>query len=257
MNATVRPEVDVYIQDALSQTANWLPRWLDQVSVSLKNLEAAEPGAMERKALNTARLEADRHRESLVEAYRAELEASTRPQQAGAGQDGKPRVSFDELELMGDDQVQETVEFARLQQVVEMTLEDLDAELNARMCSALGLQQIRRRAYAGLDQEDTHQFLLAVATVAKGMAQPRDAPQPGNGRTVACLFVAGVTAHQQAELMRHAGDGIDGGAVDHRQPFHFAAAVGSIFDLQLHLHFFVGGDAWQHADHRAVGHRFK
>lgn len=142
MNATVRPEVDVYIQDALSQTANWLPRWLDQVSVSLKNLEAAEPGAMERKALNTARLEADRHRESLVEAYRAELEASTRPQQAGAGQDGKPRVSFDELELMGDDQVQETVEFARLQQVVEMTLEDLDAELNARMCSALGLQQI-------------------------------------------------------------------------------------------------------------------
>ena len=85
MNATVRPEVDVYIQDALSQTANWLPRWLDQVSVVLKNLEAAEPGAMERKALNTARLEADRHRESLVEAYRAELEASTRPQQAGAG----------------------------------------------------------------------------------------------------------------------------------------------------------------------------
>ena len=142
MNATVRPEVDVYIQDALSQTANWLPRWLDQVAVSLKNLEAAEPAASERKAINMARLEAERHRESLVEAYRIELEACTRPQQVGAGQDGKPRVSFDELELMGDDQVQETVEFARLQQVVEMTLEDLDAELNARMCSALGLQQI-------------------------------------------------------------------------------------------------------------------
>ncbi len=142
MNATVRPEVDAYTQYALSQTANWLPRWLDQVSVALKNLEATEPGLMERKALNAARLEADRHRESLVEAYRAELESCTRPEQSGAGQGGKARVSFDELELMGDDQVQETVEFARLQQVVEMTLEDLDAELNARMCSALGLQQV-------------------------------------------------------------------------------------------------------------------
>jgi len=147
MNATVRPEIDAYLQEALSQTGNWLPRWLDQVSVGLKNLEATEPGVMERKALNTARLEADRHRESLVQAFRAEFEASTRPAQAGAGQGGKPRVSFDELELMGDDQVQETVEFARLQQVVEMTLEDLDAELNARMCSALGLQQINPDAH--------------------------------------------------------------------------------------------------------------
>lgn len=142
MNATVRPDIDVYIQDALSQTAQWLPRWLDQVSVSLKNLEATEPGVMERKALNQARLEADRHRESMVPAFRKELETAasgTRSGNAGAGKSG---VSFDELELMGDDQVQETVEFARLQQVVEMTLEDLDVELTARICSALGLSQV-------------------------------------------------------------------------------------------------------------------
>lgn len=141
MNATVRPDVDVYIQEALSQTAQWLPRWLDQVSVSLKNLEATEPGVMERKALNQARLEADRHRESMVAAFRHELETATKGPAGTAGA-GKTGVSFDELELMGDDQVQETVEFARLQQVVEMALEDLDVELTARICSTLGLTQI-------------------------------------------------------------------------------------------------------------------
>lgn len=165
MNATVRPEIEAYLQEALSQTGNWLPRWLDQVGVALKNLEATEPGAMERKALNAARLEADRHRDSLVQAFRAELESSARPAQAGAGQAGKPRVSFDELELMGDDQVQETVEFARLQQLVEMTLEDLDTELNARMCSALGLKQI---------DPDAHPFRPATLLGALSRAMKAD-----------------------------------------------------------------------------------
>lgn len=146
MNATVRPDVDVYIQQALSRTAHWLPRWLDQVGVQLKNLEATEPGVMERRALHQARIEADRRRETMVDTFRTELAAGIRARSPGAGAAPRPGVSFDELELMGDDQVQETVEFARLQQLVEMTLEDLDAELTARMCSVQGLPQINPEA---------------------------------------------------------------------------------------------------------------
>lgn len=142
MNASVRPEVDVYIQEALSHTALWLPRWLDQVNVGLKNLEGTEASPMERKTLGLARQATERHRDSLVKAYGAELQVVASSRTGGSAPAGKSGVSFDELELMGDDQVQETVEFARLQQVVEMTLEDLDAELTARMCSVLGLSQV-------------------------------------------------------------------------------------------------------------------
>lgn len=142
MNATARPEVDPYIQEAQSLTAQWLPRWLDQVSAGLKNLEAAEPGVMERKTIGLARQATDRHRESLIKAYATELGSVARTRPVAGAAAAKPGVSFDELELMGDDQVQETVESARLQQVVEMTLEDLDAELTARMCAVLGLPQV-------------------------------------------------------------------------------------------------------------------
>ncbi|MES2942818.1 MAG: DUF1631 family protein [Pseudomonadota bacterium] len=52
-------------------------------------------------------------------------------------------ISFDELELMGDDQVQETMDGARLQQVLSMTSSASLAGFSARLSTAQGFSVVR------------------------------------------------------------------------------------------------------------------
>jgi len=69
--------------------------------------------------------------------------------QAIAGSPGQPSkepagaLSFDALELMGDDQVQESVELARAQQATGQAVESDLGGLNALVCAAQGLKSVQ------------------------------------------------------------------------------------------------------------------
>ncbi len=52
-------------------------------------------------------------------------------------------LSFDALELMGDDQIQESVEIARAQQATLLAVEGELGELNALICAAQGLKNVQ------------------------------------------------------------------------------------------------------------------
>ncbi len=52
-------------------------------------------------------------------------------------------LSFDALELMGDDQIQESVEVARAQQATLLAVEGELGELNALICAAQGLKSVQ------------------------------------------------------------------------------------------------------------------
>src|SRR5690606_26703913 len=62
---------------------------------------------------------------------------------------GKPRLqnlSLDDLELMDHGQVQETVDLARVQQIVRMATDDAVVAFNARLSSARGFDVVRADA---------------------------------------------------------------------------------------------------------------
>ena len=100
------------------------------------------------EALGQARTTLESHREVIaarfLEAFAESVEGAL-PSTASKVRSLKS-LSFDELELMGDEQVQETVELARVQQVVKMAVEDELVMLDARLSSARGLTVVSSKA---------------------------------------------------------------------------------------------------------------
>lgn len=143
-----QPQVfEACLSDALSRTRDWMPRWLDQVQAGLRERELTAPTALEKQALATARLALAEHRERVLTQYLVSLADALHIGDPDAGR-GQPTTSFsfDDLELMGDDQVQEAVELARVMQVVSMTVEEHEGALVALLCGALGLREVRPEA---------------------------------------------------------------------------------------------------------------
>ncbi|QHE85303.1 DUF1631 family protein [Hydrogenophaga sp. BPS33] len=132
---------DACIRDALVQARTWIPRWVGQLQGALKEREAVASHLSERQGLLQARTQLETHRDLIATRFLSALGDTIGSSAPDAG--GHPRrsatVSFDELELMGDDQVQETVEQARVQQVVKMAVDDELVRLTARLSSAQGL----------------------------------------------------------------------------------------------------------------------
>ncbi len=99
--------------------------------------------------------ERDVHAESLKQLYQHEqtlregygpalLEQFTRPSEAiKAAMPSIAEVQFDQLELMDEVQVQESVNMARAQQMAMLAAEASLAELNTLICATLGLQTVR------------------------------------------------------------------------------------------------------------------
>ena len=89
----------------------------------------------------------NKHEASLCSQYPAALVAafsggSPGGAKTGAGS-GSSTISFDELELMDDSQVQESVELARAQQAAQLATEAPLAPFNALICSAQGLKTVQ------------------------------------------------------------------------------------------------------------------
>lgn len=152
MNVRVDASLQACLNEAMVLARVWIPRWLEQVGTELYQREAAALHGHEKHSLGHARTELITHRELLTSRFLAVMEADLRHAEAASGTgshkpaSGLPRLnalSFDDLELMDDQQVQQTVDLARWQQVVKMACDEELAAFSARLSQAQGFDAVR------------------------------------------------------------------------------------------------------------------
>jgi hypothetical protein len=156
MNIRADASLQPCLNEALALARVWIPRWLEQVGVELFQREVAALHGHEKHGLGHARTELITHRDLLasrfLEALQADLlHTETAPATPGSAKAGNaPRrltaLSFDELELMDDEQVQKTVDLARWQQVVKMACDEELSAFSARLSRAQGFDAVRIEA---------------------------------------------------------------------------------------------------------------
>ncbi len=156
MNARADSQFDACLKEALVLSADWVPRWLGALGNALQQREASAVGASEKHSTGKARSTLAAYRERVTEHFLAALAQSWGS--AGSEQgaldpvSGKAparrldMLSFDDLELMDHQQVQDTVELARIQQVVKMAVDDELVVLDARLSTARGLTVVSSKA---------------------------------------------------------------------------------------------------------------
>lgn len=156
MNAHADPVFDACLKEALVLSADWVPRWLAALGNALQQKEASAVGATEQRSAGEARATLAAYHERVTEHFLNALSQSMGSAGSGEGDldpvTGKAparrldTLSLDELELMDHQQVQHTVELARIQQVVKMAVEEELVMLDARLSSARGLTVVSSKA---------------------------------------------------------------------------------------------------------------
>ena len=148
MDARDTQAFDNCLKEALTLTREWLPRWLTQLQTAIRDRESTTSQMGEKQGLITARHALDTHRDAIATGFLASMAESVEQAMPRSGNGPRrPRsVSFDELELMGDDQVQETVELARVQQVVQMAVDEEQLALTALLSTAQGHEVVNADA---------------------------------------------------------------------------------------------------------------
>ncbi|MBA4263126.1 MAG: hypothetical protein C0443_14200, partial [Comamonadaceae bacterium] len=155
MNARAHSPFDACLKEALNLSTEWVPRWLGALYETLQQREAAAVNLHEKQTFGQARIALASHREIVAERFLtalAESLSSAQPQLAApageraAGARSLSSLSFDDLELMDHQQVQETVELARVLQVVKMATDEELVAFNARLSRAQGLDVVRRQS---------------------------------------------------------------------------------------------------------------
>lgn len=156
MNAHADSMFDACLKEALVLSADWVPRWLAALGNALQQKEASAVGATEQRSAGQARATLAAYQQRVTEHFLTALSQSMGSAAAGQGdQDpvtGKAparrldTLSLDDLELMDHQQVQHTVELARIQQVVKMAVEEELVLLDARLSSARGLTVVSSKA---------------------------------------------------------------------------------------------------------------
>ncbi|PKO69229.1 MAG: hypothetical protein CVU22_06050 [Betaproteobacteria bacterium HGW-Betaproteobacteria-16] len=146
MDASNTQAFDACLREALAQTREWTPRWLDKLRDALYQREGTVAGLQEKQALVEARTTLDGYRDRITSRFLeffAEAVHVSLAADGGTSARKLSTLSFDELELMGDEQVQETVELARVQQVVKMAADEELVALNTLMSSVQGHAMVR------------------------------------------------------------------------------------------------------------------
>ncbi|WP_137918775.1 DUF1631 family protein [Hydrogenophaga sp. 2FB] len=148
MDASNTQAFDACLREALVQAREWIPRWVGTLHGTLREREASASHLSERQSLLQARTTLESHRDLMATRFLAVLGESMENAlpHTGSGSRRSSTVSFDELELMGDDQVQETVEQARVQQIVKMAVDEELVTLTKRLNGALGLTVVNPEA---------------------------------------------------------------------------------------------------------------
>lgn len=155
MNARADSPFDACLKEALVLSAEWVPRWLTAVHTALQQREAAAGNLHDKQAFGRSRSVLESHRALLGERFLASLADALHSAAVSAAPPSAPRpssgrsldsLSFDDLELMDDRQVHETVELARVQQVVKMAADEELVAFNARLSRAQGHEVVRHQA---------------------------------------------------------------------------------------------------------------
>lgn len=131
------------LDEALESSRRWIPKWLDQLQSLLRDREALAPNYTARTALIDAYTALQRQREAVARQWLNALSERLEDDPAEAlGAGRRTSLRLDELELMGDDQVQEKVETARVQQLVSSAADESFNEFAARLSTAQGLRAV-------------------------------------------------------------------------------------------------------------------
>ena len=126
-----------------------MERLVDKARLSMRVREEKALDPKLRGALLTAQLQLNKHKASMCERFPDELargfadalgEGETHPMTRMSG------LSMDDLELMDESQVQETVELARAQHIALSAVENRLPELDALISAAKGLKTVRADA---------------------------------------------------------------------------------------------------------------
>lgn len=130
------------MKEAASKGHTLMQRLVSRCVKSMAQRATGMPDAQERNVLTEAARILMKHQEALCEAYPQALLAEFA--QAIAGANARSTVlSFDSLELMGEEQLQESVEVVRSQQAVAQAVEHELAELNGLVCAIQGLRTVQ------------------------------------------------------------------------------------------------------------------
>ena len=125
----------------------WVPRWLGKLLETLHQRETSAGNLNEKQVFSQARTALVGYRDLLASRFIAEIAEVVQGSAAPQGNAGPARslrsLSFDDLELMDHQQVQETVELARVQQIVKMAADEELVAFNARLCRAQGYDVVR------------------------------------------------------------------------------------------------------------------
>ncbi|ROZ69671.1 DUF1631 family protein [Ramlibacter sp. WS9] len=141
-NTTYQALYRTCMKEAAAQGRGLMQRLVRRAAMAMPQRAATHPDERERKLLGEAARTLLKHEGALCEAYPQALLAEFA--HAISGDTRKTGVlSFDSLELMGDDQMQESVDLLRLQQMVLVEVEAELAELNALVCAVQGLRSVQ------------------------------------------------------------------------------------------------------------------
>lgn len=188
-----QPVFQQCLAEALDLTRQWVPAWLERLVMVLREREAAAPNYTERTALIDAYTALQRQREVVARHWLSIL--AEEMEEAPTDLMGLPRRTFlrlDELELMGDDQVQEKVEVARVQQAVTMASEDHFHEFTARLSTAQGFRVVNPEANplrVAVFVETLHSALKAVNVPAPVRARWLQVGAPSLGKALSDLYL--------------------------------------------------------------------
>jgi hypothetical protein len=138
---------DACIADAAAGGRHLMERMLASTQQALNQRAATASGSLERDALRESQKQllkyeatlCDLYPAALLEAFSGAVDAADAP----AARTASAVLSFDQLELMDESQVQESVELARAQQAALLATEGPLTEFNALISSALGFKTVQ------------------------------------------------------------------------------------------------------------------
>ena len=141
------------LHEALRQCPLLIQRWCNDLADTLRERYTSSSQSVEKYHLDDAILVLKKNQPAIEQGFAIELtQAMASDTDAGAGKKADKSVrslsslSFDDLELMGDNQVQETVDSVRLVQIVSMACEAGLAGLSARLSTAQGFKLVKADA---------------------------------------------------------------------------------------------------------------
>lgn len=145
-----RTVFDSCLEEGLRQSHDLIRSWCSSLVDFLYDRSKTQADPAERRALQTAVAALTEYRAFIETGFVKQLELAVHDdmrQGMNRLSDSPARslsaLSFDQLELMGDSQVQEAVEGARLQQVIKLASEAGLAGFSARLSTAQGFQMVK------------------------------------------------------------------------------------------------------------------